>query len=733
MCLMLAATVAEASMLQTIGAWVWPALGVAAGLTFVIFVHELGHFLVAKACGVKCEKFYVGFDFFEIPIPFTRWKIPRSLFKFQWGETEYGLGSLPLGGYVKMLGQDDDPRNAEAEAARTRVIQEGTASEGLVPGKTTEGKTVLLDPRSLPAKSVYARAAIFSAGVIMNLIFAVIMAAVAYGLGVRETPATIGSVNPGSPAWTAGIRPGSQILQFGKRGAPYENLRFDDLRTAVMLNGYDRDVDMLIRGPDSQPVWHAIRPSSRLKAQFKAPTIGISPLDSRLVRLETPPLEALNPAASPSLVDKDRVIEAEGQELKTDADLTAIMAQNPFGPLSIRVERKQAGEKSAAAPQVIAAVLPPRPMRDIGAVMKMGPVTAVRKGSPADEAGFLNGDQILEVNGEPVGDPLSLAQRLAAEAGKKSEPMTFVVSRQARDNAQAKRPLTVRPELPLQFSSRFPTGGPAGIECVGVAFDVLPIVESVAAGSPAEQAGLKPGDTITSVQFVPAGAAQREREKLLLSNDAFEPIVLDEQMKTWTLIFTLMQRVLPDTQVQLTWKSGAVNGDTAEKSAKLLPVDSTTFFDESRGLELYAQSRIHQAKGVGDALRLGFRETKERVREVLLILQSLVTRRLSATNLSGPAGIIFAAGSFASEGPAKLLIFLTILSANLAVLNFLPIPALDGGHMLFLAAEWIRGKPVDERLQIRLTIAGVLCLLTLMVFATAMDIGRFAEMIQQLF
>ena len=132
-------------------------------------------------------------------------------------------------------------------------------------------------------------------------------------------------------------------------------------------------------------------------------------------------------------------------------------------------------------------------------------------------------------------------------------------------------------------------------------------------------------------------------------------------------------------------------------------------------------------------MQLGFRETFERVQEVLLILQSLLTGKLSATNLSGPAGIIFAAGSFASEGPAKLLIFLTILSANLAVLNMLPIPALDGGHLLFLVAEWIRGKPVDERLQFRLTIGGILCLLTLMVFATAMDIGRFAELINRLF
>src|SRR5437773_10816489 len=89
-------------------------LKVAVGLGTVIFVHELGHFLVAKACGVKCEKFYVGFD---VPI----WKLPRALFKIRWGETEYGIGIIPLGGYVKMLGQHDDPREAEAEAERIKV------------------------------------------------------------------------------------------------------------------------------------------------------------------------------------------------------------------------------------------------------------------------------------------------------------------------------------------------------------------------------------------------------------------------------------------------------------------------------------------------------------------------------------------------------------------------------------------------------------------------------------
>ena len=66
--------------------------------------------------------------------------------------------------------------------------------------------------------------------------------------------------------------------------------------------------------------------------------------------------------------------------------------------------------------------------------------------------------------------------------------------------------------------------------------------------------------------------------------------------------------------------------------------------------------------------------------------------------------------------------FLTMLSMNLAILNFLPIPALDGGHMVFLTAELIRGKKVDEAMEMRLTFVGVLALLALMIFVFTNDI-----------
>ena len=72
-----------------------------------------------------------------------------------------------------------------------------------------------------------------------------------------------------------------------------------------------------------------------------------------------------------------------------------------------------------------------------------------------------------------------------------------------------------------------------------------------------------------------------------------------------------------------------------------------------------------------------------------------------------------------------MLLFLTFLSVNLAIVNFLPIPVLDGGHMMFLLYEALRGKPADERWQTTLTLIGFAFLLCLMVFVIGLDIVRF--------
>lgn len=220
------------SLLANIGVWTKVALGIG----FVIFVHELGHFVAAKTFGVKCEKFYVGFD---PPIRIGPIKFPRTLGKFTYGETEYGIGIIPLGGYVKMLGQDDDPRKLEEENERIRVETGDEEAEAQ------------LDPRSYPAQPVWQRMIIISAGVFMNVITGVIFAAIAFGYGVTYTPAVVGSVTPGGPAWKAGVQPGGQVVAVADYKS--ENMHFRNMQSEVFHAGLDKPEDPLsvsIRYPD---------------------------------------------------------------------------------------------------------------------------------------------------------------------------------------------------------------------------------------------------------------------------------------------------------------------------------------------------------------------------------------------------------------------------------------------------------------------------------------------------
>ncbi len=678
------------------------AVTVAIALGLVIFVHELGHFLAAKACGVKVEKFYIGFD---VPMKF----LPASLFKFNWGETEYGIGILPLGGYVKMLGQDDNPKNQAIENERIKIRKTDTAESGEPAPQDTD--EFVWDPRSYPAKPVWQRMIIISAGVVMNLIFAVIFAFIAYSQGVSYMPCVLGGASPGDPAWVAGLQGGDQILQIGRRGTPDEQLRFDkDLMIDVTLNGAKRPLNLLIRrAGESEPTWFSITPTDRLAGIDRPATLGVRPATTTVIagvqttgtaQATDPGYQALQPGDEIVRVDGTPLARSPATGYIYEHELDRLLAPRMADPVTLTVQRPAAVDAADATVRTFDVTLPPTPLRTTGIVVEPGPVVAVRQHSPAEQAGFREGDILVTMNGTDVGDPLTLRQRLLSLVGQSVE---WGVRRTGQADLVL---LTATPETPTAFQDGFSPCSPLGLESLGLAFHLSNTVKDVLPDTPAAKAGLQTGDTLLTAAFVKDGAHDGEP--------------LDLTKFNWYFAETLVN-VVPDAQLELTYRRG---GDH-ERTATIGTVASDQFFVPARRLQMKPLTRTRTAGSWSEAWALGYTETSVSVKKVFAVLERLFTGRLSYRSLGGPIMIVRAAGSEASEGLPRLLVFLTFLSANLAVLNFLPIPALDGGHMLFLIAEGIRGKPLNERLQVTLTLIGVGCLLSLMVLVFTLDIRRF--------
>lgn len=660
---------------------------VLAGLGFVIFVHELGHFLVAKACGVKCEKFYVGFD---VPIRIGPLRLPASIVKFQWGETEYGIGIIPLGGYVKMLGQDDNPANAEAEAARIR--QEGSEGEDAVKGE--------LDPKSYPAKTVPQRMAIISAGVIMNLIFGVIMAAVAYKIGTPIQPASVGRVSYGSNAWLAGWEPGYDLVGFSESDVASHFYRFTwDLRYAVIGGGMDDTTGIPFRVVNRDGV-ESISKVQPIQSgeDSKQVTIGIIAASNATV---------VSAGSLEQLQIGDQIIKVDGVPIKRDThgprpDLlgwhaTQLIAADPTKTLTLTVLR--AGEELQVA-------IPPVSLKQPHVSFGMGPVVGVIPGSVGEEVGFLKGDVIQSVNGEPVGDPVTLPQRMANLTGKR---VVFQVSRSIDGQTQSTQEITVE-SLPVShFLTPAAPYSKGCLQGLGVAYGCDNIVAT------SKIAGVQSGDRLDSVQLVKTPANQEQVDARKLQKQPLGDYL------SWFYIHQTGQVNMTGFNLQLNFSR-----DHSDQQIAVITEweDSPENFSWERGIMFAPLERVHQASGWGDAFQLGLRRTGQDMSRVGQTIGWIAGGKASVSDLGGPVMIIKVAKDEAAVDVTRLLLFLTMLSANLAIINFLPIPILDGGHFVFLTIELIRRKPVSERIQGSLSMIFLVALLGFMVFIVSNDVFR---------
>jgi regulator of sigma E protease len=645
---------------------------VALGLGFVIFIHELGHFLLAKWNDVKVEKFSIGFG--------------PTVFGFRRGETEYVLAAVPLGGFVKMLGEGpEDEQN-----------------------KST-------DPRSYPNKSVGARMAIISAGVIMNVLLGLVCFVYSFGRGMDVIPANIGAVAPASPAYRAGLRPGDEIVSIDGR----EDTRYTSLQLKVALSRRDQVLHFVVRRPGrDRPIELDIRPVR--EPSNDRPTIGILPAEGREVgafrrpagMADAPPYPGLDRLESDDFVDTLAAAgpaDREPTPIATAEDYHRILAANVDRPIRHVIERRS-GSAAEDGPVLEhpELILPPARFVDFGLRMAIEPISAIQAGSPAEQAGFRLGDLIVKVDGRDF-DPMRLPGICYRGAG---QPMTFEVERAAADGGRRTQTITATPDATALWTEPR-LGRDLDVPSLGLCYPVSSRVAAVTPDSPAARADIRPGNVINAMIIKPSKPAKSSGGKAAAGRA--ETLKFEEGASSWVVAFGYIQGK-PDADIEL-----VVNKATQPVAIKPEVIDRDWYYP-SRGLMFMQLRRKLAPQPIGPALRLGYEDTIENIMSIYAMFRSLFTGQIGYNNLGGFIPISRAAFSLARMGLTYLIHFLGILSINLAVLNFLPIPPLDGGQMVFLVAEKIRGRPLPESVLVAGTYLGLLLVLGVMIVINVKDI-----------
>jgi regulator of sigma E protease len=653
-------------ILQALGA-LWNVGLVILGIGFLIFIHELGHFLAAKACDVRVETFSIGIG----PT------IPGCAFRF--GETLYKLALFPIGGYVKMLGQTD-------------------------PGEKEEDVDAAMNSgRSYINKPVWQRMVIISAGVVMNVIFGLLIFVYVYLVGKTEVAPYFGTIEPASPADLAGLRAGSEILRVNDNHHP----NYEDLFYATALARPDvTEVDLAWRTPDGKEVEARVIPR-RNRFDVK-PLIGVGfPSGTLLDRGEEPgksPAFAGTPAAAAPFLAGDRIVgirkhgEAAFLPIRTGWDLVQRQYDLRRDVVDFLVQRKG---QDVTVPGVN-----PAYFSTVGLRFEPGPIVAVSQPSqPPSARAIQKGDVIVALNGNADFDPLRLPD-LIMDLVERNEPIELTLRRGDQqvvvkiDGNELKGRGTWN-----EMTLGRPTA-PIGIPALGISYELSPTLRAVEPNSPAATAGIPSGATVKKV---------RVSYQSLGFSRTFE---IGDRCHWPSIFFSLQGGDEHELEVTVVTSQGV------ESTFKLKPKTDTTWPFPDRGLKVERETRVRVADSVGQAMQLGLRDTWRFIGRIYLNLYSLVVGNISYELLSGPPQMFATAYRVVERGLNEYLMFLAIISINLAIVNFLPIPVLDGGHMVLLAAEKIRGKPLDERWLYYLTIAGLVFIVGLMLFVTLLDLSK---------
>jgi regulator of sigma E protease len=586
----------------------------ALAIGILILVHELGHFFAAKAVGVRVEVFSVGF-----------WK---KLVGFKWGDTEYRLSFVPLGGYVKMAGE---------------MQGEGTGA-----------------PDEFCSQEPWKRATILVAGVGMNMILAIAGFVLAFTIGVPFAVAEVGSLEKGWPAWEAGLRPGDAILRINGVDDP----DFQDIQRQVALYGRD-SVPVTVERAGEQ-MEYMLNPRYDENAGIKR--VGFSPPVVPVVTGlgEVGEEGGRCPAREAGIELGDIVVSVNDKPIEYARDIRRALLRYSDGDVKLGIKRGNRTFSVVVTPEYLRRYV-------IGISGVSTRMVSLQGGGRAEQMGLEPGDEIASVNGRSVGSVVAVEDAIQGAWGRQ---MLTVVRR----GSELVYEVEITDALELEdFLFSF--------ECESS--NVLCWVEE---GSPAWEAGMRPGDRIVEI----ASQEVSSWEDILRTNSEAGQ---GSRMIGWMRRGRRMSaQVVPEYK-----KVG---------SSSHLGI----FFDQMK-------SEVRKL-GFTSAISTGFYKTYGTVADMFITVKAFVSREVSTRNVGGIVLIAYSSYRAAEQGMGKLLYLTAIISAALAFLNILPIPVLDGGHLLFLGIEKLQGRPVSEKVQGICQTIGLMLLLLLVAYAIKNDIMR---------
>jgi regulator of sigma E protease len=688
---------------------------VVVGFGLIIFVHELGHFLAARWAGIRVLAFAIGFGpatvSFRKGLGLRRGSSEREYLSRLKADastatalspTEYRLNYLPFGGYVKMLGQDDmdaTSRSAEADSYQ-----------------------------SCPP---WKRLVVISAGVVMNLITAAMLFVLVFMVGRDVPPPIIGGVVRNSPAALAeatapgvppGLKAGDRVLRIGGK----EPRSFDDLTLTIAMASKHEPLEVVVER-EGREVSFSTSPRKELTTGLLA--IGIQPASGLTVPASTNPDEA---AAIASFFKEegvlgvgagDRITGVNGAPVTYLHDVGAAVDAAGGTPVTAAITRSDGTTGTTTITpraeldiDLVAtdakAVAPVRHVLGLTGVLRVVDADPEGADIQASDQGLRDGDIFAQLGDTEYP---SIAQGIAAIRKHKGKTIDAVVLRAEKDGAFAEVSL---PGLKVSHDGRL--GFTRGDTMEASALIAAPVpavrrafekdVRTAAAGS-----GLTPGATIVKVDGMPVTTLEGLRDVLRL---ATHKAVDAKQDATVTLVVQRPVAGVPSAgapREEIPWTIGK------DDIAALHALGWTSALADAQGILEPAEVKLKADNPLG-AVKMGVAETHRVMMMTYLTFARLAEGSVKVEHLKGPVGIAHLGTMVADKGLIWLLFFLALISVNLAVINFLPLPIVDGGQALFIIYEWIRGKPVPVGFQNAVTMAGLVMIGAMFLFVTYNDI-----------